>query len=119
MTHPDARAVADADGRLLWLYGDRRVRSRAERMAFVPGALWSDDAVGANAPGLALSRPLLEEVAHGRLDRRPELLLLRVQLQAGRQTGDAGIGDRVRIEETRPLSKDKHFRLVDIIEKAR
>ncbi|MCT1638383.1 GAF domain-containing protein [Dietzia cinnamea] len=47
-------AVADADGRLLWLYGDRRVRSRAERMAFVPGALWSDDAVGANAPGLAL-----------------------------------------------------------------
>ncbi|MBS7546867.1 MULTISPECIES: helix-turn-helix domain-containing protein [Dietzia] len=47
-------AVADADGRLLWLYGDRGVRSRAERMAFVPGALWSDDAVGANAPGLAL-----------------------------------------------------------------
>ena len=25
----------------------------------------------------------------------------------------------VRIEETRPLSKDKHFRLVEIIEKAR
>lgn len=47
-------AVADADGRLLWLFGDRGVRTRAERMAFVPGALWSDDAVGANAPGLAL-----------------------------------------------------------------
>lgn len=47
-------AVADADGRLLWLYGHRGVRSRAERMAFVPGALWSDDVVGANAPGLAL-----------------------------------------------------------------
>ncbi|MGN0101490.1 MAG: GAF domain-containing protein [Dietzia sp.] len=47
-------AVADADGRLLWLYGDRGVRNRAERMAFVPGAVWSDDAVGANAPGLAL-----------------------------------------------------------------
>jgi len=31
----------------------------------------------------------------------------------------AGIGDRVRIEETRPLSKDKHFRLVEIIEKAK
>jgi small subunit ribosomal protein S17 len=27
-------------------------------------------------------------------------------------------GDRVRIEETRPLSKDKRFRLVEIIEKA-
>ncbi|AZA10039.1 MULTISPECIES: 30S ribosomal protein S17 [Corynebacterium] len=31
----------------------------------------------------------------------------------------AGVGDRVRIEETRPLSKDKHFRLVEIVEKAR
>ena len=31
----------------------------------------------------------------------------------------AGIGDRVRIQETRPLSKDKHFRLVEIIEKAK
>ena len=27
--------------------------------------------------------------------------------------------DRVRIEECRPLSKDKHFRLIEIIEKAR
>lgn len=47
-------AVADADGRLLWLYGNRGVRHRAERMAFVPGALWSDEVAGANAPGLAL-----------------------------------------------------------------
>lgn len=31
----------------------------------------------------------------------------------------AGVGDRVRIEECRPLSKDKHFRLVEVIEKAR
>lgn len=30
----------------------------------------------------------------------------------------AEIGDKVRIEETRPLSKTKHFRLVEIIEKA-
>ncbi|APT93246.1 30S ribosomal protein S17 [Corynebacterium phocae] len=31
----------------------------------------------------------------------------------------AGIGDTVRIAETRPLSKDKHFRLVEIVEKAK
>ncbi len=31
----------------------------------------------------------------------------------------AGVGDRVRIAETRPLSKDKHFRLVEIVEKAK
>jgi len=30
----------------------------------------------------------------------------------------AELGDKVRIEETRPLSKTKHFRLVEIIEKA-
>ena len=30
----------------------------------------------------------------------------------------AGVGDTVRIVETRPLSKTKHFRLVEIIEKA-
>lgn len=30
----------------------------------------------------------------------------------------AEMGDKVRIEETRPLSKTKHFRLVEIIEKA-
>ncbi|QVK18055.1 30S ribosomal protein S17 [Mycoplasmatota bacterium] len=30
----------------------------------------------------------------------------------------AEMGDKVRIEETRPLSSTKHFRLVEIIEKA-
>ena len=31
----------------------------------------------------------------------------------------AGIGDRVLIQECRPLSKDKHHRLVEIVEKAK
>ena len=31
----------------------------------------------------------------------------------------AQVGDKVRIMETRPLSKDKNWRLVEIIEKAR
>jgi len=31
----------------------------------------------------------------------------------------AGIGDRVRVMETRPLSATKRWRLVDVIEKAR
>ena len=31
----------------------------------------------------------------------------------------AGVGDRVRIVECRPLSKDKHFRLLEIVEKAK
>lgn len=31
----------------------------------------------------------------------------------------AGIGDLVRIEECRPLSKDKHYRLIQVVEKAK
>lgn len=35
------------------------------------------------------------------------------------ENNEAGKGDYVEIEETRPLSKDKHFRLVRIVEKAK
>ena len=35
------------------------------------------------------------------------------------ETNSAGIGDTVRIMETRPLSKSKRWRLVEIIEKAK
>ncbi len=35
------------------------------------------------------------------------------------ENNEAGVGDRVEIEETRPLSKDKYFRLVRIVEKAK
>ena len=41
------------------------------------------------------------------------------RVKAHDENETAGIGDRVRIEETRPLSKDKHFRLLDVVEKAR
>ena len=35
------------------------------------------------------------------------------------ENNSCGIGDKVRIAETRPLSKDKCWRLVEIIEKAK
>ena len=35
------------------------------------------------------------------------------------ENNECGIGDTVKIMETRPLSKDKHWRLVEIIEKAK
>ncbi|MTI41502.1 30S ribosomal protein S17 [Fulvivirga lutimaris] len=35
------------------------------------------------------------------------------------ENGECGIGDTVRIMETRPLSKSKRWRLVEIIEKAK
>ncbi|MGI6175026.1 MAG: 30S ribosomal protein S17 [Christensenellales bacterium] len=35
------------------------------------------------------------------------------------EQNDCNIGDTVRIMETRPISKDKNWRVVDIIERAR
>ena len=42
-----------------------------------------------------------------------------VKRKAHDETNQCGIGDRVRIMETRPMSKDKCWRVVDIIEKAK
>ncbi|HIU34627.1 MAG TPA: 30S ribosomal protein S17 [Candidatus Pullichristensenella excrementigallinarum] len=41
------------------------------------------------------------------------------KLKAHDENNECGIGDRVRVMETRPLSKDKRWRLVEIIEKAK
>ena len=41
------------------------------------------------------------------------------KLKAHDETNSCAIGDRVRVMETRPLSKDKRWRLVSIIEKAK
>jgi len=35
------------------------------------------------------------------------------------EANDAGVGDKVRVMETRPLSKNKRWRLVEILERAR
>ncbi|MDC7803994.1 GAF domain-containing protein [Sphingomonas sp. BLCC-B65] len=48
-------AVGDAVGRLLWVEGDRRVRSLTGDMGFVAGANWSEETVGTSAPGTALA----------------------------------------------------------------
>ena len=42
-----------------------------------------------------------------------------VRFKAHDENNECGIGDRVKIMETRPLSKDKRWRLVEIIEKAK
>ena len=41
------------------------------------------------------------------------------KLKAHDEKNECGIGDRVKVMETRPLSKDKRWRLVEIIEKAK
>lgn len=41
------------------------------------------------------------------------------RLKAHDEKNEAHIGDRVKVMETRPLSKDKRYRLVEIVEKAK
>ena len=57
-------------------------------------------------------------------DRVPHPLYKKIikrtyKLKAHDENNDCGVGDRVRVMETRPLSKDKRWRLVEIIEKAK
>ena len=42
-----------------------------------------------------------------------------VKFKAHDENNECGIGDKVEIMETRPLSRDKRWRLVRIIEKAK
>lgn len=53
-------AVGDAAGRLLWVEGDRGVRTLTGDMGFVAGTNWAEAEVGTSAPGtaLALDRPV-------------------------------------------------------------
>ena len=57
-------------------------------------------------------------------DRVPHPLYKKIvkrtyKLKAHDENNECGVGDTVRVMETRPLSKDKRWRLVEIIEKAK
>ncbi|MDO8547675.1 MAG: 30S ribosomal protein S17 [Nitrospirales bacterium] len=55
-------------------------------------------------------------VRHGRYGK----VLRRVtRLMAHDEKNECRIGDHVRLAETRPLSKGKHFRVLEVVEKAR
>lgn len=41
------------------------------------------------------------------------------KLKAHDEKNECGVGDIVKVMETRPLSKDKRWRLVEIVEKAK
>lgn len=48
-----------------------------------------------------------------------KILKRTVKFKAHDENNECAIGDRVKIMETRPLSKDKHWRLIAILEKAK
>ena len=59
---------------------------------------------------------VIDNVKHpkyGKIVKSPD------KLKAHDENNDCHIGDRVRVMETRPLSKDKRWRVVEIIERAK
>lgn len=55
----------------------------------------------------------VQHPVYGKMVRRTK------RLKAHDETNDAKTGDTVRIMETRPMSKDKRWRVVEIVERAR
>ncbi len=43
----------------------------------------------------------------------------RARFKAHDENNECGVGDKVRIMETRPISRDKRWRVVEIVEKAK
>ncbi len=57
-----------------------------------------------------------------RLERHPlykRVIRISKNYKAHDEANECGVGDRVRISETRPLSKTKRWRLISILEKAK
>jgi small subunit ribosomal protein S17 len=61
---------------------------------------------------IAIERKVKHPI-YGKFMKKTTKLMVHDELNA------AGIGDTVRISETRPLSKNKRWRLVEIVEKAK
>jgi small subunit ribosomal protein S17 len=59
---------------------------------------------------------ITQSIRHPRYDK---VVRSRKRFHAHDEANDARLGDTVRIAETRPLSKTKHWRLVEVVERAR
>ncbi len=57
-----------------------------------------------------------ERVRHAKYQKT---VLRSKKLHTHDETNDARLGDRVRVAETRPMSKTKRWRLVEVLERAR
>jgi small subunit ribosomal protein S17 len=59
---------------------------------------------------------VVERVRHAKYNK---FVLRTKKLYAHDEANAAGLGDKVRVMETRPLSKSKRWRVVEILERAR
>ena len=59
---------------------------------------------------------VIERVRHPKYNK---FVLQTKKLYAHDETNDVNVGDRVRVMETRPLSKNKRWRITDVLERAK
>ena len=59
---------------------------------------------------------VVERVRHPKYGK---FMLRTKKLYAHDETNDVNVGDKVRVMETRPLSKNKRWRVVEVIERAK
>ncbi|MFM2114024.1 MAG: ribosomal protein [Actinomycetota bacterium] len=59
---------------------------------------------------------IVERVRHPKYDK---FITRTKKLYAHDESNDAKAGDKVRVEETRPLSKTKRWRVVEVLERAK
>jgi small subunit ribosomal protein S17 len=59
---------------------------------------------------------VIERVRH---PKYAKFVMRTKKLYAHDETNDVNIGDRVRVMETRPLSKNKRWRVVEVLERAK
>ena len=59
---------------------------------------------------------VIERVRHAKYGK---FMMRTKRLYAHDETNDAHTGDRVRVMETRPLSKNKRWRIVEVLERAK
>ncbi len=88
----------------------------------------ADEAVRANArkvrEGLVVSNKMdktatVESIDRVRHRRYAKTVQRSARLLVHDENNELNIGDRVRVQETRPLSKNKRWRLVEILERAK
>ena len=85
---------------------ENRTSSRKTRVGLVVSDKMDKTVVVAIADRVA--HPLYKKIVKGTY-----------KLKAHDELNQCGVGDRVKVMETRPLSKDKRWRVVEIIEKAK
>ena len=120
----DSAEVRDLSG--AWNDTDSRLVSE-EMIADVMARPWIDNhernarkvregVVTSAAMDKTIVVTVTDRVRHPKYNK---FILRTKKLYAHDQTNDAGVGDKVRVMETRPFSKNKRWRLVDVIERAR